>query len=326
MPDLTLIGLRVVYEVFSTGSFTAAAESLGHTQSAVSRQVGAVEAAVGVPLFERSARGTGPTAAGTALARHAADVLAGVDAAVQEVSALRDRMSGRVTVGAFPIAAAVLGSRALAQLASEHPGLEVSFEEASSPALLRRLRGDRLQVAVIGACVGPPHYDMAGLRQETLVEDDLRVAVPRGHRFAARTRIQAEELRGEGWIVERGSTGDPQYGAWPTLSEPHIVHAAREWSTRLGMVAAGLGICLVPGLALASVPDGVRVVTVEDRHWLGRATVVVTKPHRSPQAEAAVAALREQATDVTSTRTNLAKPPAPGTPAGPQPNPANPAP
>jgi len=73
--DLTLTGLRVVLEVARTGSFSAAAERLGYTQSAVSRQVAVTEKAVGTPLFARHARGTRPTPAGEALARHAGQVI-----------------------------------------------------------------------------------------------------------------------------------------------------------------------------------------------------------------------------------------------------------
>src|SRR5580765_1197478 len=99
--ELTLAGLRVVHEVVATGSFTAAADALNYTQSAVSRQIASVEAAVGAILFQRGARGVEPTAAGVALARRAAAVLAQLDAATQEVAAMGDQMVGRLAIGAF---------------------------------------------------------------------------------------------------------------------------------------------------------------------------------------------------------------------------------
>ena len=293
--ELTLAGLRVVHEVVSTGSFTAAADALAYTQSAVSRQVASVEAAVGTPLFRRGARGVEPTAAGVALARRAAAVLAELDAAVQEVVALGDPMVGRLAIGAFPSAAAVLVPRAVARLAADHPGLVVSIEEAGTPVLLRQLGAGRLDVAVVGVGVGLPDYDTAGLHQELLVDDDLRVAVPATHRLAGRATVRASELAAEAWIVGKGRTGDPQFGAWPTLTDPRIAHRVRDWSTRLGLVAAGAGVSLLPGVAAASIPSGVRVLPVEDRLWSGRATVAMTGEPRSLQAEAAVAALKEEA-------------------------------
>ncbi|MEU8638103.1 LysR family transcriptional regulator [Amycolatopsis sp. NPDC048633] len=298
MGEVTLTGLRVIREVAATGSFTAAAASLGYTQSAISRQVAMMEAAAGTALFERHARGVRPSPAGALLARHATTALAVVDTAEQELAGLRDRLAGRLSIGVFPAAAAVLVPRALAVLRTRHPGLAVTLEEGATPALLARLRGGRTEVVVIGVGDGLPGYDLAGLHQDVLTEDDLRVAVPLGHRLAHRRRVDVADLRDETWIVGRGGRGEPQFGAWPTLDEPRVGHAVSSWTTRLGMVAAGLGIALLPGVAAASVPAGVAVVSVEDPAWRGRAAVVVTRPGRSAGATAVVDALREQAAEL----------------------------
>ena len=125
MSELTLTGLRVLVEVARRGSFTATAEALGYTQSAISRQIGAAEDAVGGPLFERQARGVRPTPAGEVLLRHARKVVAHLEAADLEIAGLRDRLAGRLAVGAYPTAAAVLVPRAIARLRAEHPGLDV---------------------------------------------------------------------------------------------------------------------------------------------------------------------------------------------------------
>jgi DNA-binding transcriptional LysR family regulator len=293
--ELTLTGLRVVHEVASTGSFTAAADALNYTQSAVSRQIASVEAAVGATLFQRSARGVQPTAAGVALARRAATVLTQLDAAVQEVAALRDQMVGRLAIGTFPSAASVLVPRAIARLAFDHPGLVVSLEEAGTPVLMRQLAAGRLDVAVIGVGEGLPAYNAPGIRQELLVANDLRVAVAATHRLAGRATVRALELADEAWVVGKGRKGDPQFGAWPTLTDPRIVHQVRDWATRLGLVAAGVGVSLIPGVAAASIPLGVRVLQVDDQLWSGRATVAMTNEPGSLQAAAAVAILKGEA-------------------------------
>ena len=103
MSELTLAGLRVVQEVAARGSFTAAADALGYTQSAVSRQVAAMERAAGARLFERLARGVRPTSAGKVLLRHGGQLLERVDAATLELGGLRDRLEGRLAVGAYPL-------------------------------------------------------------------------------------------------------------------------------------------------------------------------------------------------------------------------------
>ncbi|MGV9964796.1 LysR family transcriptional regulator [Streptomyces olivaceus] len=295
MAEFTLAGLRVVHQVAVAGSFTRAAEVLGYTQSAVSRQVAAMEAAAGAPVFDRRRRGVALTPAGQVLVRRATEILAGMEATELELASLRDRLAGRLAIGAYPTAAMALVPRAMAQVTSGHPGLAVVLEDASTPALLRRLRTGRLDVAVIGVGHGLPDYDLSELRQTAVLQGDLLVVVPDTHRFAGHERITVPDLAQEHWIAGDGAAGEPQFGAWPTLSDPHIAHTARGWSTRLGLVAAGLGITVIPDLVLPALPAGVRAVAVMDSNWPGRATVVVTRPHPSAQAQAMVKALQGQA-------------------------------
>ncbi|GHH40492.1 LysR family transcriptional regulator [Lentzea cavernae] len=294
MSEMTLAGLRVVVEVARRGSFTAAAEVLGYTQSAISRQVGVMETAVGSPLFERWARGVRPTTACEALLKHARQVVVHLEAAELEIAGLRDRIAGRLAVGAYPTAAASLVPRAMARVKEEHPALAVRLGEAGSPALLRRLRAGRIEVAVIAVGDGLPDYDLSGLRAESVPGGrGLGVAVADGHPFATRTEVDVRDLAGQVWVVGAGGEGGPQFGAWPTLSAPHVGHEARTWQTRLGLVAAGLGVSVLPGLAADVVPRGVTWVPVRDPGLAERRqTVVVTDEDRSPAADVFAQALR----------------------------------
>ncbi|MEU4243508.1 LysR substrate-binding domain-containing protein [Actinoplanes sp. NPDC026619] len=295
MSEFTLVGLRVVQEVAAAGSFTRAAEALGYTQSAVSRQVAAMEAAAGALIFERDRRGATPTPAGQVLLRHAAQVSAGVSAAELELAGMRDRLAGRMTVGAFPTANMALVPRAVAQVTAGHPGLAVIVKEAATPTLLRQLRAGRLDVAVIAVGHGLPDYDLGELAQHLLAHGRLLVAVPKAHRFAGQADVAVPDLFHEQWVVSEGAPGEPQFGAWPTVPEPRIAHTVRTWSTRLGLVAAGLGITVIPELILPAIPADVRAVPVRDSHWPGRATVAVTVARPSAQAQTLVAALQTQA-------------------------------
>jgi DNA-binding transcriptional LysR family regulator len=288
--ELTLVGLRVVQEVATRGSFTAASEALGYTQSAVSRQVAAMEQAAGAPLFERLARGVRPTAAGRVLLRHAAVVLERTDAAVLELRGLEDRLEGRLAVGAFPSALGVLLPRALAELGREHPGIVVTLRRASTPALLQRVRAGRLEVAVVA--LGPEEHAALDLRTDLLVRGRTFVAVAAGHRLARLGTVEPADLEAEPWIVGAGREGDPQFLAWPGLQAPRVAFALPDWPGRLGLVAAGLGIALVPSLAAETVPAGVALVAVDGPVPDRRAAYVATLPERSPGAEALVQALR----------------------------------
>lgn len=200
MDDMTLAGLRVVREVATLGSFTAAARSLGYSQPAISRQVAAMEAAAGVPLFVRNARGVSPSAAGAAVVAHAGRILADVDSLRRDLDGLGDRLAGRVRLGVFPAAAAVLAPRAIARLAGEHPGLEVRLTEASTPALLREVRAGRVTVAVIGSGTGLEDYDLTGLAVRQVSRATSASRFPWGTGSARRRRCRSARWRANrGW-------------------------------------------------------------------------------------------------------------------------------
>ena len=297
MTDLTLTGLRVVLEVARTGSFSAAAERLGYTQSAVSRQIAVTEKAAGTPLFERHARGTRPTPAGETLARHAGKVLDEITAATQELAGMRDRLAGRLAVAGFPTATAALLPRAIARLTAVHPGLKVQLTQAPTPAQLTAVRRGRTEVAVIATGSELPDYDLEGLRLTPLRSArGAGIAVAESHPFAVRDRIEPGELADQGWIVGPRSGDAPEFGAWPGIAEPKITFTARDWPTRLGLVAAGLGIALVPGIAAQAVPLGVRWIPVhDDTDGLRRAVWAATNDKPSAAASAMVRALEQEA-------------------------------
>jgi DNA-binding transcriptional LysR family regulator len=264
----------------------------------VSRQVAVTEKAAGAPLFERHARGVRLTAAGEVLVRHAGKVLDGVAAASQELAGLRDRLAGRLAVGGFPTATAALLPRAVARLLTEHPGLRVQLMEASTPAQLRALRRGRLEVAILARGAGLPAYDLDGLHvRELRTSRGAGVAVAQSHPFAVRDWVDPQELAGQAWVVGTSHGESPEFGAWPGIAEPEVSFAVHDWPTRLGLVSAGLGIALVPGIAAPAVPHGVRWIPVRDQaEGLRRQVCAVTTHDPSPAAQAMVRALQDEAT------------------------------
>jgi DNA-binding transcriptional LysR family regulator len=302
MAEMTLVGLRVIHEVARQGSFSAAAVSLGYTQSAVSRQVGAMESAAGTTLFERLARGVRPTAAGEVVARRAARILGEVDGALEEISGVRDRLAGRMVVSGFPSAAAVLLPRAIALLRQRHPDLHVELQEAASPVQLRRLRSGRIEVALMATGEVVPQRDLAGLRHEAVaIPRGPGIAVAIGHRLADQEVVTVADLADATWIVGTGPADEPQFGPWPGLDRPRIGHAVRNWPTRFGLVAAGMGITRVPGLAADSVPADVRWLPVHDPATSSRGSLeVVTSESPSAAARAMVQAVHAEASRMAS--------------------------
>ncbi|MFE7077719.1 LysR family transcriptional regulator [Streptomyces sp. NPDC057620] len=262
--------LRALRAVLETGSFTAASEQLGFTQSALSKQIGALEAAAGVQLFRRGPRGVEPTPAAQRLASRAVTVLDQLDAAARELADQAQPLGGRVALGGFPATALHLVPQAIARVRARHPAVEVSFLESSTPVQIRRLRAGRLDLALLARGEGLADWDLTGIRTEPLPGGPLHVAVGERHRLARLEQVPVAELADEEWIAGRGARGEPQFGAWPTLSHPRIVAELAEWSARLGFVAAGLGITTIPALAADALPGGVVAVPVADPTWTGR--------------------------------------------------------
>lgn len=302
MLDVSLIALRVLLEVARQGSFSAAATALGYTQSAVSRQVAVLESAAGDALFVRRARGVSPTPAGEVLVRHAEQVVGQLEAASLELEGLHDRLAGRLTVGAFPTAAAVLLPRAIARLTRRHPDLALALHESSSPKQVQRLRAGRIEVAVVASGPGLAQHDLDGLGTTVMrTARGLGVALSAEHPLAAHDIIDVADLSDIVWIVGAGSSSpdEPQFGPWPTIARPRIGFEAGAWPTRLGMVAAGLGLAVLPRLATQIVPEGVVWRPVHDpavQHQ--RDILLLTGPHPSRNARAAVQAVRAEFTDL----------------------------
>ncbi|MCY1139073.1 LysR family transcriptional regulator [Actinoplanes sp. Pm04-4] len=288
--------LRALRAVLETGSLTAASERLGFTQSALSKQIGTLEAAAGVQLLRRGPRGVEPTEAGHRLAARAASILDQYDAAQRELDDLAAPLGGRVALGGFPTTAMRLVPRAIARVRAEHPSVAIDFQESSTPVQIRRLRAGRLDLALLSSGEGLPEWDLTGVEVEPLPSGPLLLAVARQHRLArASEPVPVTELAGEDWIAGRGARGEPQFGAWPTLARPRVVAELADWSTRLGFVAAGIGVTTVPALAAGALPEGVVSLEVDDPEWTGRRLLLARIGALGGPANAVRAALAKEA-------------------------------
>ncbi|SCF38325.1 DNA-binding transcriptional regulator, LysR family [Micromonospora viridifaciens] len=246
--------LQVFRAVAEHGSITAAARALRYTQSAVSRQIAALEAELGSPLFDRLPRGVALTEPGRCLLGHAEAVLDRLDAARRDLAALRDLTAGRLRVGAFPTAVAALVPQALATFRSAHPQVALSLVEGLTPGLLERLLAGDADVVVVSAAPDRP-LDDERFDLHRLVDEVLLVAVPRTHRLAHRRTVRLRELAEDAFIAGSATAEETLLRATlPAGFRPRIDIVAAEWTGKLGCVAAGLGVALVPALAVRATP------------------------------------------------------------------------
>src|SRR5438270_4565612 len=227
-PDFSPTGLRILREVAQAGSFSAAAQSLGYTQSAVSRQVATLESAAGRALFERGRGGVTLTPAGARLLQTAVSVLDELDAARREL-ADEEATLRPVRLGAFPAAAASLVPKALASLPRH---VELTFREATTPALTRALRAGTLDLAIMARSppFRPPDAESPALELTTLFERELNVGVSAGHPLAGARAVEVEQLEGQVWVASRSDRRDALLGVWPGLRErPDVRYVVRDW-------------------------------------------------------------------------------------------------
>ncbi|MFI2645378.1 LysR family transcriptional regulator [Streptomyces sp. NPDC018610] len=299
--DVSLTALRVFRAVAERGTFTAAAESLGYTQSAVSRQIASIERAAGTELLERRREGVRLTPAGRVVLRRATVVLDQIDATARELSGLPAE-GGVVRVGWFPSAGGVLLPRALAALRRTDPAVRVVGREGATPELVRALRAGSLDLAVLASVppFRPPDAESPPLVLRTLTERALCVAVPAADPLARGDFVDVADLRGRRWIAAPPSDEDRLMGVWPGLDErPDIAHTARDWLAKLHLVAAGCGLTTLPASLAGAAPPGVRVLPVRGGPQEQRRLLLARLPH--PPAEPVVrvaAALRAAAVEI----------------------------
>jgi DNA-binding transcriptional LysR family regulator len=245
--------LNIFKEVISHGSFSAAADALDYSQSAVSQAIQTLEGEAGVALIERARGGVRPTAAGAALAGHVAGILAQLEAAEDEIAAIVAGHGGHLRTASFPTAGASLMPRAIAGFRSSHPGVEVSLAEGEPEEIAPRLRAGEFDLALLFEFEGVERLT-TGLRRFELFDDPLHLALPADHPLAAREKSpRLEDLREESWVQTSAASPCARHVVRSCIAagfEPRVSFESDDYQTVQGLVAAGVGVGLIPQLAL----------------------------------------------------------------------------
>ena len=287
--------LRVLREVALRGSFSAAAEALTYSQSAVSQQIAALEREAGTRLVERNGRGIRLTDAGRALVRRADAILVELAAADAELQAIAGLRGGRVRVSTFASAATALLPAAVTAFRAAHPAVQVelSLVEATEEAI-GGLRTGRADLVLVARPAGEPPTDQVEAHRE--LDDPMLAVLPGGHRLARRRTLRLDDLAGEPWVLG----GGPGCSDRATILrachaagfEPRITvdFPTDDYNATQGMVAAGAGVTLLPRLALAVPRDDLAVRPLTGH---GPSREVAAAIRRGDQAPATLAMLEE---------------------------------
>lgn len=257
--------LQVLLAVAERGSFSAAASALSLTQPAVSRQIAGLERRLGVRLFSRVPRGVRATPAGAVAVELARETLDRLWAMEARLASLAELESGELRLAAFPSANTFLVPEAIRRFGDLHPGVTLSLLQIDQAALLTAVRDGRIDLALVTdwqlyedpqeAKNAATDHDrrrvtVDGVELVPLLDEELEVALPAGHRLARQPRVRLAELSGENWI--EGAHPDC-LGPIAPLAEalgaaPRIGLWCDDWNGKQALVAAGAGVTLVPTL------------------------------------------------------------------------------
>jgi DNA-binding transcriptional LysR family regulator len=297
---LSVSRLRVLREVAARESFSEAASALDYTQSAVSQAIARLEAEAGVALLERDSHGVRPTSAGSALLRHAGRILAQLDAAEAELGAIAGGTGGELRLASFPTAGATLMPLAVAAFRSAHPDVTLSLAEGEPEEIAPRLRDGEFDLALLFEFGRGAGSLGSGIQSLDLFEDPMRLALPSGHPLTDRERITLEELGDESWVQTSEASECARHVVRTCRAagfEPRVSFESDDYLTVQGLVAAGVGVALIPALALSpSVRYDIAIRRLHPEAPVRRVVAATPgKPRTLPAAAAMLDILREQA-------------------------------
>jgi DNA-binding transcriptional LysR family regulator len=257
--NLDLHSIRIVRAIAEHGTISAAARALGYSQPAISQHLRRSEARLGTPLVIRSGRGVRLSEAGHVVARHAVAITSALDAASGDLAELVGLAAGTVRVAAFPTASSTLVPRLLASMRQRHPGITVGYVEAEPPEAIAMLRDGAVDLAITFAYPGDradPHRPAdVSLESVPLFTEPVVLALPDRHALANRDQVALADLADERWIAGCPLCRGHLLAACEAVGvAPNIELETDNAIAVLTLVAAGLGVALLPQLALATAP------------------------------------------------------------------------
>jgi DNA-binding transcriptional LysR family regulator len=244
--------LRVLQELDRQRTVSAAAAALHLTPSAVSQQLAALAREVGCPVIERDGRNVRLTSAARVILDHAGDLFAHLELLDADLQRHHAGAVGVVRVGAFQTASSGIVVPAAADLAKSHPGLELHLVQMDAPQSFLEVAAGRLDVAVSVEYLNSPASADPRFARLHLLRDEFEALLPTNHPLAAEPGVALADLRYDPWIGNL--PGSPCH--FVTMSacasagfSPRVCHQIDDWAIIVELVAAGLGVGLIPTLA-----------------------------------------------------------------------------
>jgi DNA-binding transcriptional LysR family regulator len=296
---LDLKRLRVLREVAERGSFSGAAESLYVSQSAISQQIAALENEAGVQLLLRLRGGPVLTDAGELLVSHADAAICRLEQAERELAELSGLGAGEIRLVSFPSATGTIVTAAASAFRKSHPEVRLTLTEGEPEDSLPELKRGQHDLAVVYDFELNPFRPDPDLEMVPLLTEQMHVIVSAEHELAGRASagVRLEELAGDSWLcgTTNGSCRELTLRSCERAGfEPDVAFKSNDYNVMQSLVAAGMGVTLLPDLALGSLNPGVRVLPVLPKPPVRRVwAATLLAGSRSGATDAMVATLEE---------------------------------
>lgn len=274
---LDLRQLRTLATIARTGSYAAAAETLGYTQSAVSYQMRRLQHEAGTPLVVQAGRGVQLTQAGMALVMHAETALAALQAAQEELGGLAAHSGAVVRITGFQSSCATFVPRVVGYLRRRGSGVRITIDQAEPAEARARIRSGKADLGLLAKWENEPlPAGEEAMRRIPLITERRCVVMPRDHPLAALPEIEFAQLADEQWVME-GARDRFMAACLSAGFTPQIAATVDDQFTIQQLVAAGVGVTLMNELALWPYMD-VRLVAHPLQNWPLRSTYVLLWP------------------------------------------------
>ncbi len=255
---MNLTQLRSLIAIAEAGSFTAAAEAIGVTQSGMSQALAGLEEALGIKLLVRQRHGVELTAFGERTLDHARSALAQLEMIRQEAAEARGEETGSIRIAAFPSVFATVLSPLLHRFRSLHPGIKVVALETDDREVIAWLESG---IVDLGVVLNPPEdSDAIPIGQDAWVG-----VLPVGHRLGRRDSVPLAELAAEPFVLATGGCHihARTLAEAAGLSLPDVRMEVRDWTSAIALVREGVGVGIVPESTLTEKRKGIRTVTLD---------------------------------------------------------------
>lgn len=299
--------LRTLRTFAECGTVAATAELTGYSPSAISAQLRELQRALGMTLLTKDGRGLRLTATGRHIVQQSNSLVAEWERIKADALTAGKQTQGTFGLGGFSTASSNLLVPLAAKLRLTHPEVQVHLSEANPARCFELLVAERLDLAVVISMQSDSHENDTRFEQITLLDDPLDVMMPADHRFADRESVSLAELAGEEWFTD--TPGSPYHALFTAAFTaagytPRLAHEAVEWETGMAMVAAGIGIGLIPRLVSLDRNEHVVRVRISGAGRPMRRIVAAVRRGslESPLIRESLTTLRQIATDILEQR------------------------